>query len=431
MTARRLAIFGLVILLAVALGVFARWQVVRNEAAAPQAESAPVTAESAPQTVAPMPEEPGQGATRPTFDVVRVEPGGEAIVAGRAAPGSEVELLANGNVIDRTQANEAGEFVLMPPPLQPGSHELALRTKDAGSRQAVTVSVPQQGGGEVLVVVGEPGKPSQVVQAGAPQGPHAGALSQVPGYVQTPAGADTPLRIGAVEAESGRLFVQGSGPPGGKTVIYLNEAPLAEATVGPDGRWSLTVSKGLSAGEYRIRIDQTGPDGKVIARAEVPFTSQTAALAHSTPAPEAPAQTSAAELAPKPVSASPSVAMAPAANPAPAESSPAPAASAPEAPAVAAAPPSAAPATTPLAPPPPPAPETAAAQQEPAATASANPVVSQVETFEVKRGDSLWQISRQLYGAGMRYSTIYEANTDQIRDPDRIYPGQIFVVPGG
>ena len=67
----------------------------------------------------------------------------------------------------------------------------------------------------------------------------------------------------------------------------------------------------------------------------------------------------------------------------------------------------------------------------PAATESANPVVSKVETFEVKRGDNLWQISRHLYGEGMRYSTIYEANSDQIRDPDRIYPGQIFVVPGG
>jgi nucleoid-associated protein YgaU len=434
MTARRMAIFGLVILLAVALGVFARWQVARNEAAAPQTESAPVTAETAPQTVAPMPEEPGRGDTRPTFDVVRVERGGEAIIAGRAAPGTEVELLANGKVIDRTTANEAGEFVLMPPPLQPGSHELALRTKEAGSRQAVTVSVPQPGSGEVLVVVGEPGKPSQVVQAGAPEGPNAGALSQVPGYVQTPAGADTPLRIGAVEAEGGRLFVQGSGPPGGKTVIYLNEAPLAEATVGPDGRWSLTVSKGLSAGEYRIRIDQTGPDGKVIARAEVPFTSQATAVARTEPPPVA------QSAVPPSASSSPPAAMAPPAS-APVAPPSALAASAPEAPAVAAAPRTPAPETTSSAPsarpapPPSPVPETAAAPQEPvqepATTASANPVVSQVETFEVKRGDSLWQISRQRYGAGTRYSTIYEANSDQIRDPDRIYPGQIFVVPGG
>lgn len=45
------------------------------------------------------------------------------------------------------------------------------------------------------------------------------------------------------------------------------------------------------------------------------------------------------------------------------------------------------------------------------------------------RGDSLWRISRQLYGAGIRYTQIYEANRGQIRDPDLIYPGQVLVAP--
>jgi nucleoid-associated protein YgaU len=47
----------------------------------------------------------------------------------------------------------------------------------------------------------------------------------------------------------------------------------------------------------------------------------------------------------------------------------------------------------------------------------------------VQPGNSLWRISRRVYGAGLRYSVIYQANRDQIRDPDLIYPGQIFVVP--
>ena len=47
----------------------------------------------------------------------------------------------------------------------------------------------------------------------------------------------------------------------------------------------------------------------------------------------------------------------------------------------------------------------------------------------IRRGDSLWRISRRVYGRGVRYSTIYLANGDQIRDPDRIWPGQIFSVP--
>ena len=41
----------------------------------------------------------------------------------------------------------------------------------------------------------------------------------------------------------------------------------------------------------------------------------------------------------------------------------------------------------------------------------------------------LWRIAEQYYGAGIRYSVIYGANSKLIRDPDLIYPGQVFVVP--
>jgi nucleoid-associated protein YgaU len=48
----------------------------------------------------------------------------------------------------------------------------------------------------------------------------------------------------------------------------------------------------------------------------------------------------------------------------------------------------------------------------------------------VQPGNNLWNISRVIYGRGVRYTTIYEANRDQIRDPDLIYPGQVFKAPG-
>jgi len=48
----------------------------------------------------------------------------------------------------------------------------------------------------------------------------------------------------------------------------------------------------------------------------------------------------------------------------------------------------------------------------------------------IRRGDTLWQISRRVYGKGVRYTTIYVANRTQIEDPDRIKPGQIFTMPG-
>ncbi|MEQ8345241.1 MAG: LysM peptidoglycan-binding domain-containing protein [Sneathiellaceae bacterium] len=47
----------------------------------------------------------------------------------------------------------------------------------------------------------------------------------------------------------------------------------------------------------------------------------------------------------------------------------------------------------------------------------------------VQPGNSLWRIARRIYGEGPRYTVIYEANTEQIRNPDLIYPGQIFSLP--
>lgn len=47
----------------------------------------------------------------------------------------------------------------------------------------------------------------------------------------------------------------------------------------------------------------------------------------------------------------------------------------------------------------------------------------------IRRGDTLWQIARRTYGAGVRYTTIYLANQEQIINPDMIEPGQVFAVP--
>ncbi|RWH15476.1 MAG: LysM peptidoglycan-binding domain-containing protein, partial [Mesorhizobium sp.] len=76
-----------------------------------------------------------------------------------------------------------------------------------------------------------------------------------------------------------------------------------------------------------------------------------------------------------------------------------------------------------------------------AEVAEANPAADVPETMApklehvdgaviIRRNDTLWRISRRVYGHGVRYSTIYLANQDQIRNPDRIWPGQVFKVPG-
>lgn len=55
----------------------------------------------------------------------------------------------------------------------------------------------------------------------------------------------------------------------------------------------------------------------------------------------------------------------------------------------------------------------------------------QVDFVVVQPGNSLWRIARRLFGDGMHYVHIYDANDGQIRDPDLIYPGQVFEVPSG
>ena len=57
------------------------------------------------------------------------------------------------------------------------------------------------------------------------------------------------------------------------------------------------------------------------------------------------------------------------------------------------------------------------------------PLAQSDNSVIIRRGDTLWQISRRVYGQGVRYTTIYLANANQISNPDRIEPGQVFIVP--
>jgi nucleoid-associated protein YgaU len=88
----------------------------------------------------------------------------------------------------------------------------------------------------------------------------------------------------------------------------------------------------------------------------------------------------------------------------------------------------------------------ASAASEPAVTAKADkpakagdaaaqevataPALQKVDTSVIiRRGDSLWRISRRIYGRGVRYSTIYLANKDAVKNPNRIWPGQVMMIP--
>jgi nucleoid-associated protein YgaU len=57
------------------------------------------------------------------------------------------------------------------------------------------------------------------------------------------------------------------------------------------------------------------------------------------------------------------------------------------------------------------------------------PAIPEVRTYTVKAGDTLSAIAKQHLGDANKYMKIYEANRDQLSDPDKIKPGQILKIP--
>jgi nucleoid-associated protein YgaU len=238
-------------------------EIARQEPAVPVTVETPVAA--APQIAA---------AIKPQFDVVRVEPTGEAVAAGRAEPRSKVTLLASGKPVGEAQADAAGQFVIIPTPLAPGDHLFSLRAVggkgEVLSDQTVAIVVPERGTKDVVVALAEPGKPTLVLSDAKPV-----AAITAPGTVA----------IRAVEAQQGGgFFASGSGAPGAQIRLYLNDAFVAAVKVAPDGRWSVTVEKGMSPGNYAVRADLVAPDdGKVLARSEVAFAYPAGQVAGAAP----------------------------------------------------------------------------------------------------------------------------------------------------
>jgi nucleoid-associated protein YgaU len=258
----------------------------------------------------------------PSFDVVRIDPKGSMVMAGRAAPGATVFILDGDKEIGRVQADGRGEWLYVPAePVGAGTRQFSLKSKnpdgkEMASDRVVVMVVPERNGEVLIVEQSRAGGNTRVLQ-----GPNA-----EPGLAA--------LAIQAVDYDAlGTFSVSGKADPGATVHLYLDNALVGKATAGEDGVWRLAPTARMVQGPHALRADQLGSNNNVLARVEMPFTLD-------------PAQ---ASLKPGEVT--------------------------------------------------------------------------------VIKGNSLWRLARHAYGEGMLYTVIYEANRDHIKDPDLIYPGQVFAVP--
>ncbi|WP_336799974.1 LysM peptidoglycan-binding domain-containing protein [Kaistia sp. MMO-174] len=434
-------------------------------------------------------EAPAESAA-PSFDIVRVEPTGETVVAGLAAPKAKVELLDGSAPIATAEANERGEWAMaVEKPLAAGTHDLSIRTTSADkktetlSEQTVAVQVQEPGKGEALVVLNTPDAASKVLQK-----PDAGAETKVAAATPEPA-----------------------VPQAGGTATTTPEAAAKPETAAPSAAAPDAAGKAEVAGTDAAKTESAGTE---TAKAEAPKADASAKAGDTLAASDkvaAPAD-AAAPVAGSTEQAAPATG-ATKTDVAKAESPASDAPKAAEAGSDATKTADAAPASTE------PKVTVDAVEAEDGKTfvagsaktnapvrvyvddkpvgeakpgeggrwlletpksiepgrrvvrvdqvdtstgkvvaraevpfdrtadvaalspvvaggggaggASADGSVPAPQNVIIRRGDNLWSISRRLYGRGIRFSTIYEANNDQIRNPNLIYPGQTFVLPTG
>nr|CAD6610941.1 LysM peptidoglycan-binding domain-containing protein [Rhizobium sp. TCK] len=478
-----------------------------------------------PPASAPVPEAASQApatSAAPAFDVLRVEPNGSTVIAGRAEPDATVEVAAGDKIIAAIKAGPSGDFaIVLDQPLPAGDHQLVLRATGKNgetvlSDETATVSVPETEDGKLLAMVSKPGKASRLINvpaagntdadlASVDTGNASPAFPELPGAASDlvatappisptlPAAApespraQTPvadIQISAVEIEGSRLFIAGRAPSGASLLGFANDQTVGRAKATNDGNFVIEGVIDLPVGNHTIAVELMDGAGKTALRVEVPFNrpagAQVAAVAGQNGPGSVSAiddgafdklrneaarafallkglyengrQPSAEELAaarsgtvialkslseyrlPAGASADARDIVDQAARQAgealaaidglPAQ---------PEAVGTA-------------------LPELAStieaavgpviaesgdigngASEQAAATGPKTieqaPLTQARNSVIIRRGDTLWQISRRVYGQGVRYTTIYLANQDQINNPDLIEPGQIFGVP--
>lgn len=189
---------------------------------------------AAPSPAAPPPVAAKPAPTGPSFDIVKVDPSGHAVIAGRAAPGDKVRILDGDKTLGEVTADGRGEWVLVPDaPLSVGQHKIGLEATDP------TTGAKGSGPGTVALVVAPPANPNSSVAVLVPNGGEKPAE-----ILQQPGGPAAPgtLTIDTAEADGkGNLAVTGHAAAGAAVSLYAKDRKLGIATADSAGKWSVTT----------------------------------------------------------------------------------------------------------------------------------------------------------------------------------------------
>tara|TARA_R110002124_G_scaffold132305_5_gene294837 strand:- start:256 stop:1281 length:1026 start_codon:yes stop_codon:yes gene_type:complete len=274
----------------------------------PDAEVAPVVTQPKSETIASV---------SPTFDLVRVEEDGSAVIAGVGAPNTDVRLLADGQDLGVVRTDATGAFAFITQlPTREGPMKLDLQTvggDNQSSTQQVLV-VPPRGDEETAPTV---------------------VIAQADGDVVVQETASVAPRVQALSLDTinysadGDVVFAGRGTSDQGVRVYVDNQPVSLGAV-DGGNWQFEIPD-IKEGIYTVRVDAVDEAGQVVERVESPFQR----------------------------------------------------------------------------------------------------VIAQMDAgaVTIQPGFTLWRLAELKYGSGDRYVQIFNANRDLIRDPDMIFPGQIFAVP--
>ena len=294
---------------------------------------------------------------KPSFDLVRVDPEGNVVMAGRSESGARIEILDGNTVIGTVDSDDRGEWVFVPEArLTPGARILILKdvTNSDNFREsdnAVVLVVPEPGQNIAGLEGKADGMPLAMVMPREEAKNEASRIFQAPKRkkqenlekveprkekVDTAAKVGQPrLTLKTIDYDdSGIIILSGLSNPNSIINVYIDNILAGSVNANLGGSWTIELKNKLKPGKYTIRVDQLNMSAKVLERIELPFVR-----------------------------------------------------------------------------------------------APVIEVATEKATVIIQPGNSLWRIAAKVYGSGFRYTEIYEANIDQIRDPNLIYPGQVFKIP--